>query len=150
LSICEKQESISDAILMWHSRQLAAPTPVLDSTTTSEATQVVVKINDNLKLSVVPAALAPNARKTDCGVRVVFEKISTAKTAAVVPAKKTTTVAITPQTWHRLMQRENLQEVQSVITALRAEIEAASTRKQRESIADEATLFKNCLNLSQL
>ncbi len=139
-AVCEHQESISGAISKWHSRLLAAPTPVLDSTFEAP----VVKINDRLELSVVPASVAPHAKKTDCGVRVVFRKLSTQTTTS------SAAVAITPQTWYRLMHRENRDEIQSIITALRAEIDAASARKQQESIAAEATLFKNSLDLSQL
>ena len=145
-AVCAQQESISEAISMWHT-----PTPVLDST--SEAPLGVLKINDRLELSVVPASLAPHARKTDCGVRVVFRKLSTQTTTTTTTTTTTSTsvaVAITPQTWCRLMHRENRDEIQSIINVLRAELEAASERKQQESIAAEVELFKNCLNLSQL
>jgi hypothetical protein len=150
-AICDQYESISDAILKWHCRLLEAPTPVLDSA--SEVAQVVVTISDNLKVYVVPASLAPNAKKTDSGVRVVIEKLSATAAAAAVAAaaKKKLTVSITPLTWYRLMLRENRQEVQSIITALRAEIEeATSARKHHDSVAAEAALFKNSLDLSQL
>ncbi len=148
-AICDQHESVSDAILKWHCRLLEAPTPVLDSA--SEVAQVAVAIDDNLKVYVVPASLAPNAKKTDSGVRVVIEKLSAATTTAVAAAKKKkTAVSVTPLTWYRLMLRENRQEVQSIITALRAEIEATSARKHHDSLAAEAALFKNSLDLSQL
>jgi hypothetical protein len=161
-AVCEHQESISEAISMWHSRRLLAtptPTPVLESTSEAPPPPLgVVKINDRLKLYVVPACLAPHAKKTDCGVRVVFEKLSnqtTATATATTPcssssSSSSTAVAITPQTWYRLMQCDSRDEIQSIITALRVEIAAASARKQHESLAAEAALFKNCLDLSQL
>lgn len=147
-AICSQHEAISDAILKWHCRLREATTPVLDSA--SEAVQATVAINENLHVYVVPASLAPNAKKTDCGVRIVIEKLST-KGASATSQKKKTAVSISPQTWYRLMLSENRLEVDSIITAMHAEIEAALVRKQHDSVAAEAAaLFKNSLDLSKI
>lgn len=84
LTICERRESVCDAILKWHCHLFAAPTPVLDAA--SEVAQVLLSINDNLKISVVPVF------RTSCEKDGLW---TAAKTADV--AKKMA-VSITPLT----------------------------------------------------
>ncbi len=144
-TICSHHENISYELLKWNSRLRGVLVPVLSQT--NEAEQPALVVNENLKLYDVPASLAPNAKNTDTGTRVVIEKLSTTTLSAANPKK--TSVSITPMTWYRLMMSHNRQEIDAIITTMRSETEATLARKKLECVAAEAVLQTN-MDLSQL
>jgi Transcriptional Coactivator p15 (PC4) len=147
VAICDKKQIISQAISNLHERLLSGQTPVLDSM--ADNVSLTVAVNNNVQLTVVPASLAPNAKKSDCGVRIVIEKNvekSVSKNSKVLEKK---TISISPLTWFRLMFEDNRNNVESIITTMNGENTAASARQHHERIASEAATFRSCIELAK-
>lgn len=144
VAICNQHSTINEAISNSYRRMLTASTPVIDSL--AENVSQTVAVTAKLNVSVVPAFLAPNAKKNDCGIRIVIEKTTAKPNSA--PEKKT--VALNPLAWLKLMLDGNRNEIQSIITTMHKDITAATNCEQADRVKTEASMFNACLDLPSL